>query len=111
MSLRAKQTITPTGTAPTFSAATASDTMPVGPGLFAVYRSTHSATILVTAVVPGTVANGEPYPDKAYTMAIGSVTPQELWIPLEKYQQDPTTGVATVTCAPITAVTMAVVER
>jgi hypothetical protein len=111
MSLRTKHTITTAGTPPTFSAATASDTFPVGSRLFAVYRSTHSSSIAVTAVVPGTLATGDVYPDKVYTLAIGSVTMQEVWIPLLKEYQDPTTGVATITTASQTAITCAVVER
>lgn len=112
MSLRAKNTIVMTGTAPTYAAATASDTMPVGERLFAVYKSTHTVASTVTAVVPGTLATGDAYPDKVYTLAIGSVTPQELWIPLIKELQDPTTGVATITTSVQNAtITMAVVER
>lgn len=110
MSLRSKHTLSVAGTPPTFAAATASDTMPVGDRLFAVYRSTHSATIDVTAVVPGNLATGVAYPDKVYTLAIGNVTMQEVWIPLLKIYQDPTTGVATITTSSQTAITMAVVE-
>lgn len=112
MSLRQPSSIVPAGTAPTFAAATASDTMAVdGDRLFAVYRSTHSATIAVTAVVPGNLATGDAYPDKVYTVPIGSVTMAEVWIPLLKEYLDPATQLATITCSPLTTVTMAVVRR
>src|SRR5690348_14387870 len=109
MSLRTTQVIVPAGTAPTFTAATASDTMDVNDGnsIFAVYRSTHSATITVTAVTPGTLATGDAYPDKVYTIPVGSVTMQEVWVPILKEYFDSTSGLATVTCSPVTAVTMA----
>ncbi len=112
MSLRTKQTINVnTGAAPTFTAVTASDTVPVGDRLFAVLRSTHTTTIGAVVTVPGDLATGDAYPDKTYTIGIGSVTMAEVWIPLIKTYQDPTTGVATIVCTPTTTVTLAVVER
>lgn len=115
MSLRTKQTMSHAGTAPTFAAATASDTMAPAPNVFAVYRSVHSAATTVIAVVPGNVANGEPYPDKSYTLAAGggagNIVPSELWIPLDKFMQDPTTGVVTITTSQQVGVTLAVIER
>lgn len=113
MSLRTKQTLSvSTGAGPTFTAATASDTMAPGPGVFAVYRSTHTVQSDVTVVVPGTLESGVAYPDKVYDLPIGSVTMQELWIPLEKFMQDPSTGLVTITTEVQDAtITMAVVER
>lgn len=111
MSLRTKQTISTAGTAPTFTAATASDTMPVGDRLWVEYRSTHTTTITVTVTQHEVLENGDTAPVKVYTIPIGSVTPAEIRIPLWKSYQDSATGVATITCSPITTVTMAVVER
>ena len=116
MSLRTKQTMSvATGAGPTFSAATASDTAVPGPGVWAEYRSVHSAATTVTVVVPGNLGTGDAYPDKAYTLAAGggagNIVPSELRIPLEKFMQDPTTGVVTITTSQQTGVTMAIVER
>jgi len=113
MSLRTKQTLSvATGAAPTFTAATVSDTMRPGSNVFAVYRSTHSGTHVVTVVTPGNDPFGVAYADKTYNLAIGSTTMQEVWIPLIKEFQDPTTGLVTITVDDsATAVTMAVVER
>jgi hypothetical protein len=114
MSLRTKQTMSVAGTPPTFAAVTASDTMPVGDRLFAVYRSTHTVQCDVIVVMPTalTLETGDDYPNKTYSLAIGSVTMQELWIPLLKLYQDGTTGVATITTELQDAtITMAVVER
>ena len=111
MTLRAKQTMVPGGLNPVFSAATASDTMPVGNNLFLVIKSTHTTTIAAVLTTPATLSTGDPYPDKTITIPIGSVTPQEVMIPLLKDYQDPTTGVATLVCTPNTTVTLAVVER
>ncbi|AZM51762.1 hypothetical protein DMA15_03520 [Streptomyces sp. WAC 01529] len=112
MSLRTTQVIVPAGTAPTFSATTASDTMEVGDRLFAVYRSAHSATVTVTVLGEQVLENGDVAPNKSYTLAIGSTTMQEKWIPLFKSYHDATTGLATITCSPLDAtITMAVVRR
>lgn len=111
MSLLVKQTIVPGGLNPTFAAATASDTMPVGDRLFLVIKSAHSATISAVLTGQGTLNTGDPFPNKTITIPIGSVTPQMVMIPLLKEYQNATTAVATLTCTPITAVTLAVVER
>lgn len=111
MTLRTKQTISPAGTAPTFTAATASDTMPVGERMWVEYRSTHTTTVTLTVTSYQVLENGDVAPAKVYTIPIGSVTPAEVRIPLYKSYQHATTGVATITCSPITTVTMAVVER
>jgi hypothetical protein len=112
MSLRTKQTLSvATGAAPTFTAATASDTMAPGNNVFAVYRNASASTVTVTVVTPGNDPFGTAYTDKAYSLADGSTTPTERWIPLIKEMQDPSTGLVTITCDPITNVTLAVVER
>lgn len=111
MSLLVKQTIVPGGLNATHQAAAASDTMPVGDRLFLSVKSTHTATISVAITGQGTLNSGDAYPNKTIVVPIGSVTPQQVLIPLLKDYQNATTGVATVTCTPITAVTLAVVER
>lgn len=113
MSLRTKQTLSvASGAAPTFTAAAASDTMAPGRNVFAVYRSTHSVQCDVTVVIPGNLDTGVAYPDKVYSLEVGNVTMQELWIPLEKFMQDPTTSLVTITTEIQNAtITMAVVER
>lgn len=116
MSLRTKQTLSvSTGAGPTFTAATASDTMAPAPNVWVEYRSVHSAATTVTLVVPGNLDTGVVYPDKAYTLAAGTgagnIVPSEIRIPLEKFAQDPATGLVTITTDQQTGVTMAVVER
>ncbi|MFH8405573.1 hypothetical protein ACH4FX_12470 [Streptomyces sp. NPDC018019] len=111
MSLRTTQVIVPAGTAPTFTAATASDTMEVGERVWVEYRSTHSATTTVTVIGERELENGDVTPNKVYTLGIGSVTMSELRIPLYKSYQDATTGVAAITTSQQTGVTMAVVRR
>ncbi|MCX4912807.1 hypothetical protein [Streptomyces sp. NBC_00687] len=111
MSLRTTQIIVPAGTAPTFTAATASDTTEVGDQLFAVYRSTHTATIDVTVIGKQVLENGDTAPNKVYTLAIGNVTMQEKWIPLYRSYLDPVTALATITTQSQANITMAVVRR
>lgn len=116
MSLRTKQTLSvSTGAGPTFTAATASDTVAPAPNVWVEYRSVHSAATTVTVITPGNDAFGVAIPDKAYTLAAGggagNIVPSEVRIPLIKEMQDPTTGLVTITTSQQTAVTMAVVER
>lgn len=117
MSVRTKQTLSvATGAAPTFAAATISDTMLPGNNVWAVYRSVHSASHQVVVVTPGNDPFGVAYADKAYTLAAGggagNIVPSEVWIPLIREFQDPTTGYVTITVdSSATAVTLAVVER
>ncbi len=116
MSLRTKQTLAvSTGAGPTFTAATASDTMLPEPRVWAEYRSVSASTATITVITPGTDAFGVAIPDKVYTLAAGggagNIVPSELRIPLIREMQDPSTGLATITCSPTTSVTMAVVER
>jgi hypothetical protein len=118
MSLRTKQTLSvATGAAPTFTAATVSDTMGRdGSTLFAVYRSVHASSHTVTVVTPGNDPFGVAFADKAYTLGAGTgagnIVPTDIWIPLIKEFQDPITGLITITVdSSATAVTMAVVER
>lgn len=118
MSLRTKQTLSvTTGAGPTFTSATASDTMQPGNNVWAEYRSVHSAATTLTVVMPTalTLETGVDYPDKVYTLAAGggagNIVPSEIRIPLIKIFQDGSTGLVTITTSQQTAVTMAVVER
>lgn len=116
MSLRTKQTLSvATGAGPTFSAATASDTVLPEPRVWVEYRSVSAASSTITVVTPGNDPFGQAYPDKTYTLpaggGAGNIVPSEIRIPLIPEMQDPTTGVVTITCSPTTGVTMAVVER
>jgi hypothetical protein len=85
--------------------------MAPAPNVFAVYRNANAAVCTVTVITPGTDAFGVAHEDKAYTLADGSTTVTERWIPLIKEMQDPTTRVVTITTDEQTDVTMAVVER
>lgn len=101
MGLKTTQAITVAGTAPTFNAATASDTF--NPGGFAVYKNGSGAPITVTVVIPGNLASGDAYPDKAYVVAAGG----EAWIPLLSGYQDSSTGLITITASGVTSLTSA----
>lgn len=101
------------GTAPTFVAASTSDTVEVGNGnnTFLVYRNTDASTEAITVVIPGTLVSGDAFPDKVYTIAAGNVTTAEVWIPLRKeYDAGDGTGRATVTMVSATGITVAVVR-
>lgn len=114
MSLRTKQTLSvATGAGPTFTAATASDTMAPGPGVWVEYRSVHSAATAVTVITPGNDPFGVAHEDKEYTLAAGggagNIVPSEIRIPLIKEMQSG--GLVTITTDQQVGVTMAVVER
>jgi hypothetical protein len=70
------QTITKTGTAPSFATPAASDTAEVGRVL--VVKNGSAAAVTVTMETPGVLETGEQYPDKVYTVAAGG----EAWIPV-----------------------------
>jgi hypothetical protein len=107
------QNIVAAGTAPTMGAAAASDTAEVGNGVntFARYRNTSANSTTVTVVYPGTLISGDAIPDKAYTLADGSTTPTEVWIPLRKeYDAGDGTGRCTITTSQQTGITVAIVR-
>jgi hypothetical protein len=107
------QNIVAAGTAPTLGAAAASDTAEVGNGTntFARYKNTSATVTTVTVVVPGTLITGDAFPDKAYSLADGSVTPTEVWIPLRKeYDAADGTGRCEITTSNQTGITVAVVR-
>jgi hypothetical protein len=101
------QNIAYAGTAPTFSAASASDTAEVGPRNFIVYKNTNATARVVTVQVPSSLT---PYTqsnnDVVYALA---GTTGELWIPLHS-DYDTGAGRSTITLDFITNVTSAVVK-
>lgn len=107
MALIVPQALAVTGTAPTFSAPTASDTIaPNDRGVYVV-NTTGTATNVVI-VVPGNDDLGQARPD--VTVAVGATAKH--FIPLTGYQKyaDPTTGLLTIThSGALTGVTSAYV--
>lgn len=111
MAALATQTLVNAGTAPTFGAAAASDTVQVGNGLntFVVYKNGSGAPVNVTIAVPGNTSYGQASPDPVIEVAAGG----ERWIPLRKEYADPAVagvGRATITTSAQTSVTVAVVQ-
>lgn len=93
------------GTAPTFGDGSASDTAEVGNGhnTFAVFRNVAATPLTVTVVVPGNTSYGEANPDPDYSLADGSTTPTEVWVPLRKEYADAANagvGRCTITVSP-----------
>lgn len=111
MAALSTQKLVDAGTAPTFGAAAASDTVEVGNGhnTFVVYKNGDASPMTVTISVPGTTSYGQPTPDPAISVAAGG----ERWIPLRKeYANAAVAGVgrATLTTSAQTSVTVAVVQ-
>jgi hypothetical protein len=107
MALQSTQTLVDAGTAPTFAAAAATDTLTYSSGLFVVYKNTNAATRTVTITVPGNTTYGQALPDPVLTLG---ATTGELWIPMRSIYRDSTTGLVTVAVSVITNVTIAVVR-
>lgn len=106
------QNIVNAGTAPTFGAASTSDTAEVGNGVntYVHYKNTDASTEAITVVVPGTNSYGQANPD--VTLTIGANT-GELLIPLRKEFEDAAVagvGRCTITMASATGITVAVVR-
>lgn len=108
MALLTTYTIVNAGTAPTFVAAAASDTLTYSSGLFAVYKNTNAATRTVTVAIPTTNSYGDT--GTAHALTLGATT-GELWIPIRSISRDATTGLTTITVTPaVTNVTVAIVR-
>lgn len=107
MAALAIQNIVDTGTAPTFGAASTSDTAEIGNGqnTFLVYKNS-GATEDITVAVPGNTFFGIAEPDNVMTLP---ASPGELWIPLRKEYSDGS-GSATVTMGDATGITVALVR-
>lgn len=95
-----------TGTPPTYGAAAAADTANVGAGLWLIVKNGDVASKTATITTPATLATGDAYPDKVYTISAGA----EAWIPLLSDYRDPVTGTAAITWSATTSVTRAVVR-
>ena|SRR5687768_2723345 len=109
------QSLVNAGTAPTFGAASASDTVEVGNGknTFVVYRNSGAAAVEVEVVVPGNTSYGQATPNPTFALADGSVTPTEVWVPLRREFADAAVagvGRATITVDVPTDVDVAVVR-
>ena len=107
------QNIVAAGTSPTPVAASASDTAEVGSGTntYAYYKNTSANVTTVTVVVPGNTSYGSANPDPTYSLADGSVTPTERWIPLRKeYDAGDGSGRCTITTSQQTGITVAIVR-
>lgn len=97
-----------TGTAPSFAAAAAGDTAECDPANTLIVRNGGAGAVTVTIATPGVLGTGDPYPDKAYSVAAGG----ERWIPLINDFRDPANnGQAVLTYSGTTSVTRAVVRR
>jgi hypothetical protein len=101
-------TLSDTGTAPTFVAAAASDTVEIGNGhnVFVVYKNAAGSPVTVTVLVPGNTFFGTATADNAISVP---ATNGEKWIPIRK-DYDDGSGRATITTSSQTSVTVAVVK-
>lgn len=91
------------GTAPTFAAPSASETVTVGSIL--VVKNGSASSINVTLVTPGTLETGDAYPDKVVAVPAGA----ERWIPVGGVFMDPVSRVASVTFSATASVTVAAI--
>jgi hypothetical protein len=93
------------GAMPAFATPALSDTAEVGAVL--IVKNGSASPITVTMVTPATLPTGDPYPDKAYTVAASG----EAWIPvLPEYAKVGDRRHADVTFSSVTTVTAAVVR-
>jgi hypothetical protein len=95
------------GGKPAFAAASAGDTARCGDGYYLIVRNGAGSSMTVTIATPGTLATGDAYPDKVYTVA---ATSGEEWIPLKSLYRDPSDKLAHITYSSTTTVTRAVVK-
>lgn len=95
------------GTAPAFVAASGADTAPIGTGhnTFLHYKNASASSVTVTVNGQGTTDYGVAEPNNVITVAAAG----EALIPLRK-DYDNGTGYAAVGVAPVTSVTVAVVQ-
>jgi hypothetical protein len=99
------QSVVIAGTAPTFAAPSLSDTAEVGAVL--IVKNGSASPVTVTLITNGTLATGDAYPDKTYSIAAGA----EGWLPvLHEYQGTTNARFAAVTFSAVTSVTAAVVH-
>lgn len=107
MALLTAQHVNITGSAVTYSAAGATgDTLPPHRrGVFHV-RNGSAAAVMLTVVVPGTTAYGQPQPDIALSVPAGA---EAAVGPIEQGLADPANGTVQVTYSAVTSVTVAYV--
>ena len=89
------QQVTDTGFTPSFVAATASDSAPIGSGhnTFLIYRNPTGSPVTVNVQVPGNTFFGAAHQAESVTVP---ATTGEKWIPLRK-DHDGGGGLATIT--------------
>jgi hypothetical protein len=92
---------------PSFSAATALDTIAPDEHGYLMYRSTQGTTEVITVVRPGT-SFGLADPD--ITVTIGATTGEEVIGPMVQALADPATGLITITITDVTGITVAAVR-
>jgi hypothetical protein len=109
VALLTTQSPTIAGTAPTYGAVSASDTIAnVDDRMFLIVKNASGTVDTVTLAIPGSDQFGSPVPDPTITVPI---TTGERWILLTPQMADPATGLVTVTHSQTTSVTCALVRR
>lgn len=107
MALLSIQQVAITGTTPTYSAVSASDTVVPDERCFLIVKNGNAAADTATVVVPGTIY-GQARPDVAVSVP---ATTGERWIgPLAGDLADPATGLITITHSVTATVTCALVR-
>ncbi|MCI3271022.1 hypothetical protein [Streptomyces cylindrosporus] len=106
MAALSAQRVALSGTAPTYSAASAGgDTAPVGGGLKLHVSNGSGSAVTVTIVTPGTI-DGLAIGDAALSVPAGG----HGFIPLTNVYRDPVTGRANITYSAVTTVNVAVIS-
>jgi hypothetical protein len=106
MAALATQTVSHTGLAVAFSAATSGgDTCATGSGLVLLVKNGDASSHSVTLATPGTV-DGLAIADRTVAVAAGVTA----MIPLPDLYRDPATGLCSLTYTAVTSVTVAVVR-
>lgn len=106
MAALSAQRVATSGTAPTYSAASAGgDTAPVGGGLKLHVSNGSGSAVTVTVVTPGTL-DGLSIGDASLSVPAGG----HGFIPLTSVYRDPVTGRANITYSAVTTVNVAVIS-
>lgn len=103
-------TVVDAGTAPTFVAAAASQTVDIGSGhnTFVVVKNASASSVTVTITAPGNTDYGQANPDPAIVVAANT---GEVWIPIRKaYDPGDGTNAAALAYSATTSVTVAAVR-
>lgn len=117
MAALSTQSIVNAGTAPTMGPKALSDTAEVGSGrnTVLIVRNEDAEAKVLTVVAPGNTNYGAALPDPTFSLADGSSTPTEVWIPLRReYVDNDVAGygrcTVTISTGTATGVTCAVVR-